>query len=484
MTANTAPSQPQTQKPRWPSLPDLVGEIKNGERSVVSLVQECFTRAAQVQDYNAVLELSQEAMVRAEYLDRLIAEGKTEGALLGVPFLVKDNFLTHATRTTAASKILETFESPYQATAIENLEEAGAIMLGKTNLDEFAHGSSTENSAFGPTKNPHDATRVPGGSSGGSAAAVALGIAPFALGTDTGGSIRLPASFCGTVGYKPTYGLVSRFGVIAMASSMDVIGPFTTNVADTGYVLDVLAGDDPYDATTISREDDYCVNTPADVSKLKIGIVKEHMGENISDAMRDHTQQKIDALKDAGATVEEVDLPNDAVSLETYYIIMPSEVSSNLARYDGIKYGYRSDTAQNLYDTYLQSRGEGFGAEPTRRIITGTYALSSGYQDAYYKKAQKVRTLLRRDYANVFNDYDVLIGPMAPTTAFKLGEKREPVQMYKSDDLAISANLAGIPAISIPGGEIEGLPFGLQLQAPSGHDKRLLEIAAAVKEVV
>lgn len=468
----------------WPALPELVRQIKSGERSAVSLVRQCQDRAHEVEDYNAVLELNQAAMARAEHIDARIAEGSTDGDLLGVPFLAKDNFLTHQTKTTAASHMLETFQAPYQATAINRLEAAGAILLGKANLDEFAHGSSTENSAYGPTKNPYDMTRVAGGSSGGSAAAVALDVAPFALGTDTGGSIRLPASFCGTVGYKPSYGLVSRYGVIAMASSMDVIGPIAASVADTGYVLDTLAGADPYDATTRDREDSYIVEGSADLSGLNVGIVKEHMGEHVSDQIREHIQQKIDRLRQAGARVEEVELPNDAVSLAVYYIIVPAEISSNLARYDGIKYGHRAESARNLSDTYVQSRSEGFGEEPTRRILTGTYALSSGYQDAYYKKAQQIRTLLRQDYETAFATYDVLMGPMSPTTAFSIGEKRTPLQMYQSDDLAISANLAGIPAINIPAGYIDGLPAGLHAQAPAGQDKRLLEIAAAVEEAL
>lgn len=484
MSADTSVSETSTQLPVWPDLPELVTEIKTGKRSAVSLAQECLDRAREAEDYHAILEIADHVLERAEHIDDLVSKGKTEGALLGVPFLAKDNFLTHETKTTAASHMLESFESVYQATAIQKLEEAGAIMLGKTNLDEFAHGSSTEHSAFGPTKNPYDLTRVPGGSSGGSAAAVALDITPFSLGTDTGGSIRLPASWCGTVGYKPTYGLVSRYGVIAMASSADVIGPITRSVGDAGYVLDVLAGSDPRDGTTIDRGETYQVDRPADISRLKIGVIREHMGDNISDDMRSHTREKIDALKAAGADIEEMDLPHDSVSLAMYYIIVPAEISSNLARYDGIKYGYSSQSARTLHETYVQSRGDGFGDEPTRRILTGTYVLSSGYQDAYYKKAQRVRTLLRQDYDDAFQTYDALIGPMAPMTAFKLGEKRDPVEMYKSDDLSISANLAGIPAISIPAGTIDGLPFGLQLQAPSGEDKRLLAMAAAVEEAL
>ncbi len=471
---------------RWPALSQLTEEIKTGQRKAVDVVDACIKRAEATQDHHTILELDADAArERAEHIDELVAAGETEGALLGVPFLAKDNFLTAGdTKTSAASHMLETFQSPYQATAVEKLESAGAIMLGKTNLDEFAHGSSTENSAFGPTKNPVDLERVPGGSSGGSAAAVALDVVPFALGTDTGGSIRLPASFCGTVGYKPTYGLVSRYGVIAMASSTDVIGPLTRSTHDAGYVLDVLAGRDGRDGTTIDREETYHIGEPADLSGLNVGVIKEHMGENVGQDMRTAVRDKMNALEQAGAQVAEVELPRDSVALAIYYIIVPAEISSNLARYDGIKYGHHAQSADSLHETYLQSRGEGFGDEPVRRILTGTYVLSSGYQDAYYKKAQKVRTLLRQDYEDVFGTYDVLVGPTSPTTAFKLGEKSDPVDMYQSDDLAISANLAGIPSVSIPAGDIEGLPFGLQLQAPAGQDKRLLDIAAAVEEVI
>lgn len=468
----------------WPPIEQLVEEIKSGKRSAVDLTKECLERIEEKKDYNSVIETNQQAIIRAEEIDSRVAGGNTEGDLLGIPYLVKDNILNSYTANTAASNFLGDFHSPYQSTAVERLEEAGAILLGTANMDEFGHGSSTENSFFGPTKNPHDKTRVAGGSSGGSAAAVALGLTPFTLGTDTGGSIRLPASFCGAVGYKPTYGLVSRYGVIAMASSMDVIGPLAMSVADSAQVLNVIAGDDPNDATTISREDDYRINNGVDLSSLKIGLVKEHMGEHVDEVVRENTWQKIEILRDAGATVDEVDLPNDEISLAIYYIIMPSEISSNLARYDGIKYGRSAEDAKSLLDTYLLSRAQGFGQEPTRRILTGTYALSSGYQDAYYKKAQKTRTLLRQDYDNLFKTYDVLIGPTAPTVAFRMGEKPEPVQMYLMDDMTISANLAGVPAVTVPSGNIDGVPFGMHFQAPSGQDKRLLEVASAVEEVL
>lgn len=466
------------------SIIETVEQVKAGQISAVSLVQDSLQKIAKNQSYNSVLDINERALLQAEEIDARIAEGDTGGDLLGIPYLSKDNIITQDMKTTAASRILENFRAPFEASVIGRLEAAGAICVGKTNLDEFGHGSSTENSAYGVTKNPYDPQRTPGGSSGGSAAAVALGLVPFALGTDTGGSIRLPASFCGTVGYKPTYGLVSRYGVIAMASSCDVVGPLARDVADTAYVLNVIAGHDPLDATTIERDRDYTLKTPADLEGLKVGLIKEHVGENLAAPLREKVLRHVENLKARGAKVEEVSLSADAVSLAIYYIIVPAEISSNLARYDGVKYGQSFPLAKDLTETYMQTRGQGFGDEPIRRILTGTYVLSSGYQDEFYKRAQKARTLLRRDYEKVFKKYDALIGPTAPTTAFKFGDKRDPLEMYLSDDMTISANLAGVPAISIPAGEIDGLPFGLHLQAPQGQDKRLLEIAAAVEEVV
>lgn len=444
-------------------------------------MQECLGRAAETEDYHVILELNQAALGRAREIDADVQNGTATGDLLGVPFLVKDNFLTYDTATTAASKFIEEFHSPYQATAVDKLEEAGAILLGKVNLDEFAHGSSTENSAFGPTKNPHDKTRVPGGSSGGSAAAVALDIVPLALGTDTGGSIRLPASFCGVVGLKPTYGLVSRYGVIAMASSTDTIGPITSNVRDSAYVLDIMAGPDPCDSTTIERKSTYRLDTDRPLKGMRLGLIKEHRNYDAEVAVRERLDETLATLEQAGATVEEVSLPTDHLALAVYYILVPAEISSNLARFDGIKYGASEPTAQNLLETYTKSRGQGFGDEPTRRILTGTYVLSSGYQDAYYKQAQSVRTLLRTEYETALEGVDALIGPTAPTVAFPFGGKADPLHMYLTDVATISANLTGAPAISLPAGEVNGLPVGVQLMAGQGQDKKLLEIAAAVE---
>lgn len=468
----------------WPSIAELVEEIKSGKRSVEDTVREAMERAEEAEDYHALLELNQAALDQAKETDHRISKGETNGDLLGIPFVAKDNFLTKGTKTTAASKMLADFEAPYQSTAIEKLEAEGAILLGKANLDEFAHGSSTENSAFGATKNPKNTDKVPGGSSGGSAAAVAACIVPFALGTDTGGSIRLPASFTGVVGYKPTYGLVSRYGVVAMASSTDVIGPLTANVADSAYVLDVMAGKDPSDSTTIDREDSYKVNGSANLKGLKVGVISEHLSEEVDSNVRQSIETAIDKLESAGAEISYIDLPSNELALAAYYIIVPAEISSNLARYDGVKYGFSDEGAENLLQTYLRSRGQGFGEEPMRRILTGTYVLSSGYQDAYYKQAQKIRTSITQEYEKTFESVDVLLGPTAATTAFDIGEKHDPLSMYMIDAMTIAVNLAGIPAVSLPSAHAGDMPIGLQLQAPQRRDKDLLQIAASVEEVV
>ncbi len=467
----------------WDAVATIAEQVRQGKVSATSLVEQSFARANEADEYHALLEMNEHALVRARAIDAGIAKGDNEGRLLGVPFIVKDNFLTHHTKTTAASKFLENFQAPYQASAIEKLEAEGAIMVGKANLDEFAHGSSTENSAYGPTKNPHDPSRVPGGSSGGSAAAVALDIAPFALGTDTGGSIRLPASFCGVVGYKPTYGLVSRFGVIAMASSTDVVGPLTRNVADSGYILDIMAGQDSMDSTTIAREKSYHPEQ-VDLKGLRVGVIAEHMSDGVDASVRDSIDDAIDKLKQAGAKVSEVHLNLSKLALAAYYVIVPAEISSNLARYDGVKYGKSADTADDLLSTYLQSRGLGFGEEPLRRILAGTFVLSSGYQDAYYKQAQKVRTQISDEYADVFSEVDILIGPTAPTPAFELATKQDPLAMYLSDAMTIATNLAGLPAVSIPARAVGDLPVGLHIQAAQRQDKKLLDIAASIEEIL
>ncbi|MEK7621183.1 MAG: Asp-tRNA(Asn)/Glu-tRNA(Gln) amidotransferase subunit GatA [Patescibacteria group bacterium] len=462
------------------NIQQIVDAVMNGSSTAKQQVQDAIKKAEDKKDYNAVLSLTSErALKRADEIDQKIKNGEKVGKLAGVPFIAKDNFLTFGAPTTAASKILGNFKTPIQATAIEKLELEGAICIGKANLDAFAHGGSTENSAYGPTKNAVDQTRVAGGSSGGSAVAVALGIVPFTLGSDTGGSIRQPASFNGVVGVKPTYGTVSRFGVVAMASSTDVIGPITKNIADAELVMDVLAGKDEYDATTLPN---FFKPRIGEVKKQKIGIVKELMGEGVEPEVLKVTNDYIDKLRSAGHMLEEVSLPLAPMCLAMYYIIVPAEVSSNLARYDGVRYGVRSD-ASDLAELYGRSRDEGFEAENKRRILIGSYVLSSGYYDAYYNKAAKARTLLVQQFDALFKKYDVLIGPVTPTVAFKLGENTdEPLKMYMTDVMTTPANLAGVPAISVPAGNTsDGLPVGVQLIGPMKSDADLLALAKSME---
>lgn len=474
---------------QWLAIADIAAKVQAGELRAADLVNQALETIASKADYQAIIaSLEKPALARAKQIDEAVASGQKVGKLAGVPFIAKDNFLVFGADTTAASNILKGFEAPYQSTAINRLEAAGAICVAKANLDAFAHGSSTENSDFMTTKNPHDKTRVPGGSSGGSAAAVILDMAPFALGTDTGGSIRLPASFCGAVGYKPTYGLVSRSGVVAMASSTDVIGPITRNTADAALVLDVMAGRDELDSTTIERDqkvyDDF---SDFSLNGQRIGVISEYMDDNLSEAVRQPINQAIEKLKLAGATVKNVSLPSLPLGLACYYILCPAEVSSNLSRYDGQRYGYSDDSAKELFESYTNSRSEGFGQEAKRRIMVGTYVLSSGYYDAYYKKAQTVRTKLINEYEKAFRDYDFLLGPTAPTTAFKIGQNiDDPLQMYLTDIMTVSANLAGVPAISVPAGvsKEDNLPVGLQLIAPQKSDRQLLALANKVEEII
>lgn len=468
----------------WPSIPELVRQIASGKQSVEVLVQLCLERIKATEEFHAVLEINSKALDRAREIDADIKSGKTKGKLLGVPFLAKDNFLTLGTHTTAASKILAPFEPPYQATAIEKLEAEGAIMLAKTNLDAFAHGSSTENSDFGPTKNPFDKSRVAGGSSGGSAAGVALGQAAFALGTDTGGSVRLPASFCGIVGLKPTYGLVSRYGVIAMASSTDVIGPLTRSAADAAYVLDVLAGKDPFDGTTIGRDAASYTKLDNNLKGKTVAVIKEHLAEGVDRRIVERIEAIAKRLSRAGVKITEVSVPVDELALAVYYVIVPAEVSSNLARYDGVKFGYYHASAKTVEELNEQTRAEGFGDEAKRRILTGTFVLSSGYYDAYYKQAQTVRTKLINEYKSAFKKADILLGPTAPTLPFKLGEKQDPLSMYLNDVLTVATDLVGNCAISVPVGNIDGLPVGLQLMADQGEERKLLGFAKGVEELV
>ena len=415
--------------------------------------------------------------------------------LAGVPAAIKDNILIDGTVCTAGSKILKNYISAYDATVIKKLRKAGVTFLGKTNLDEFAMGSSTENSAFGVTKNPHDLTRVPGGSSGGSAAAVAADLAVFALGSDTGGSIRQPASLCGVVGLKPTYGRVSRHGLIALASSLDQIGPITKNVYDSALVLGAISGHDVFDSTTVPSDvPDYTKNLNKDIKGLRIGVPKEffamptgRQGEGLEDEVNQKVQESISKLKNMGCEIVDISLPHAKYALAAYYIIVPCEASANLARLDGIRYGHSSKDAKTLLDTYLESRSEGFGAEPKRRIMLGTYALSSGYYDAYYLKAQKIRALIKNDFDNAFKKVDVIVGPTSPSVAFKIGEKAsDPLSLYLSDIYTVPINLAGIPALSLPcgNGRESNLPVGFQVIGRPFDEETVLRVSYQLEQVL
>lgn len=465
------------------NIVQLVNDIKSGKKSSLAEVKAALDKVASVADYNALLSLTSErALERAEAIDAMITNGQDPGVLAGIPFVAKDNFLAFGAPTTAASMMLAKFDAPLQATAIEKLEAAGAICIGKANLDAFAHGGSTENSAFGPTKNAYDTQRVAGGSSGGSAVVTALDVVPFALGTDTGGSIRQPASFNGVVGVKPTYGTVSRYGVVAMASSTDTIGCFAKTADDAALVMSVMAGRDTRDMTTLP---DFFVPQTDNPKSLKIGLISETMDDSVDGEVKDAVQSYVEKLKSLGHTVDEVSLPLSRQALAMYYIIVPAEVSSNLARYDGIRYGHRADNL-SLAELYGRSRAEGFVTENKRRILIGSYVLSSGFFDAYYQKAQKARTLLINQFSDLFGRYDILISPTAPTPAFGIGDNTsDPVQMYLSDVMTVPASLAGLPAISVPAGaSATGLPIGVQLIGAQRSDALLLALARSVEEVI
>ncbi|GAB7387727.1 Asp-tRNA(Asn)/Glu-tRNA(Gln) amidotransferase subunit GatA [Bacillaceae bacterium] len=467
-------------------LSEVHKELREKKVSVTELVEASLARIREVDGkVKAFLHLDEEGAKRkAKELDEKIAKGEEWGLLFGLPAGIKDNIVTEGVVTTCASKILENYVPVYNATVMDKLNAADAVMVGKTNMDEFAMGGSTENSAFFDTHNPWDLERVPGGSSGGSAAAVAAGEVYFALGSDTGGSIRQPAAYCGVVGLKPTYGLVSRFGLVAFASSLDQIGPITKNVEDAAYVLQAIAGHDPYDSTSANVEiPDYLSALTGDVKGLKIGVPKEYIGEGLDAGVKDRIMEALRVLEKLGATWEEVSLPHTEYNVPTYYLIAPSEASSNLARYDGVRYGVRADNAENLIEMYKESRSKGLGPEVKRRIMLGTYALSSGYYDAYYKKAQQVRTLIKRDFEQLFATYDVIIGPTAPTPAFKLGEQvDDPLTMYLNDIYSIPVNLAGIPAISVPCGFVNGLPVGLQIMGKPFDEPTILRVAHAYEQ--
>ena len=468
---------------QYQSASEIAELVSTGKISAIEILERHLNHIEEYEkDVHAFnLVTIDEARAAAEETDKLIAKGKKVGPLAGVPVAIKDNLCTKGIPTTASSKILEGWKPPYDATVVKKLKEAGATIVGKTNLDEFAMGSSTENSAFGPTRNPHDLTCVPGGSSGGSAAAVAAGFAPIAIGSDTGGSIRQPASLCGVVGVKPTYGGVSRYGLLAFASSLDQVGPFATSVKDAAIVHEVIGGYDPLDSTSIEQAPNSFLDVfDKDISKLKVGVISELMGgiDGITHEVIEQANKAVSVLSDAGAQVEEVSLPAALYCLSAYYLIAPAEASSNLSRYDGVRYGLRID-GTNLNEMNVNTRTEGFGDEVKRRIMLGTYALSAGYYDAYYGKALKVRRLLAENFADLYKNYDVLLSPTSPCTAFKLGEKvSDPMTMYVNDVCTIPSNLVGHPAISIPFGKgQDGMPIGVQILAPPMKEPVMYQVA-------
>jgi len=468
------------------SIRELHDQLVNKERSAVELTQAALDRiqALEPKLHSFLSVTGDRAIEQAKQVDAKVAAGAEIGLLAGIPIGIKDNLCTKGIRTTCGSKILENFVPPYESTVTQKLNEAGAIMVGKTNMDEFAMGSSTESSAYQITANPWDLERVPGGSSGGSAAAVAAEECVVSLGSDTGGSIRQPASFCGVVGMKPTYGRVSRFGLVAYASSLDQIGPFGRSVEDAAILLKEIAGYDPKDSTSLDVPvPDYAANLRTD-RKFRVGIIKETFGEGLDPVVSNAVNQAVEQMKALGAEVKEISCPQFRYGLPTYYIIAPSEASANLARYDGVKYGYRTDHPDNLMTMYTQTRAQGFGAEVKRRIMIGTYALSAGYYDAYYLKAQKVRTLIKQDFERAFEQVDVLVCPTSPTTAVKAGEKTEdPISMYLLDLMTIPVNLAGLPALSLPCGfDGQGLPIGLQMIGNVLQEETLLQAAYAYEQ--
>ncbi len=466
---------------------DIAAAVRSGERSAVDVIDEHLDRIergdATIHAFNHVM--ADQARAGAERIDDAIAGGETVGPLAGVPVAVKDNMCTRGVPTTCSSRILGQWRPPYDATVVSRLAAAGAVIVGKTNLDEFAMGSSTENSAFGPTRNPHDHDRVPGGSSGGSSAAVAAGFVPLSLGSDTGGSIRQPAALCGVVGVKPTFGRVSRYGLIAFASSLDQVGPFAGSVADAAMLTEVLSGHHPLDSTSIPEPVPSLTDElDRGVDGLRVGLVTELLGEGVDEDVVARTREAADALAAAGAEVEEVSLPSTVLGLSAYYLIAPAEASSNLARFDGVRFGTR-DERSTMPETYTATRTAGFGAEVKRRIMLGTYALSAGYYDAYYGKAQRVRTMIIREFEAAYERFDALISPTSPCEAFRFGDKTaDPLTMYRNDVCTVPTNLTGQPAMSVPFGTgDEGLPVGVQVMAPDLGEPMMFRVAAALEEV-
>ncbi len=467
------------------SIRALHQQLVNKERSAVELAQAALERiqALEPRLHSFLQVTADQALAQAAQVDAQIAAGETIGLLAGIPTGVKDNLCTRGIPTTCASRILQNFVPPYESTVTQKLLDAGAVIVGKTNLDEFAMGGSTETSAFQRTANPWDLERVPGGSSGGSAAAVAAGECTVALGSDTGGSIRQPASFCGIVGMKPTYGLVSRYGLVAFASSLDQIGPFSNCVEDTAILLGAIAGHDPQDSTSLKVEiPDYTQFLKPDLKGKKIGVIQETFGDGLDLEVGAAVQAAIQQLEALGAEIQEISCPRFRYGIAAYYIIAPSEASANLARYDGVKYGTRIE-GDNLIEMYTRTRAEGFGAEVKRRIMIGTYALSAGYYDAYYLKAQKVRTLIKQDFEHAFEQVDALVCPTAPSTAFKAGAKSDPLSMYLVDLMTIPVNLAGLPAMSVPCGfDSEGMPIGLQIIGGVLREDTVLQVGYAYEQ--
>ena len=464
------------------SIGDLSEKLRKAEITSKEVVADYLKRIEsldpQIRSYLTVN--ADQALKMAEKADEQLKGSKNLSPLTGIPIAIKDNICTKGVPTTCASKILEHFIPPYDATVIQNLRQAGAILIGKTNMDEFAMGSSTENSGRHPTLNPWGSGRIPGGSSGGSAAAVAADLAAGALGSDTGGSIRQPAAMCGVVGFKPTYGRVSRFGLVAFASSLDQIGPLTKNVADSALLLKAISGYDPMDSTSAQvSTPDFTKSLSGSLQGLKFGIPKEYFIDGLDPEVERSVQESIRVLEKLGANLSEIELPHTPYAVATYYILATAEASSNLARYDGVRYGYRVPKSKGLLEMYMESRQEGFGSEVKRRIMLGTYALSAGYYDAYYRKAQCVRTLIKHDFDQAFKSVDVIVTPTAPTAAFRIGEKtQDPLQMYLSDIFTISVNLAGIPAVSLPCGfSSEGLPIGLQLVGKAFDEESIFRAA-------
>ena len=467
------------------TIRELARELRAGATTPRVLLDEAMAHIGAVDSsVHAYLTLTGELAERqADAATRMLAERPDDASpLCGIPVALKDVLCVEDVETTAASRILKGFRSPYTGTAVQRLFDAGAVCVGKTNCDEFAMGSSNENSAFGPVGNPWDVERVPGGSSGGSAATVAAGSVPYALGSDTGGSIRQPASLSGVVGFKPTYGRVSRYGLIAFASSLDQIGPLTRSVEDAALVYTTIGGHDPRDSTSDPRAlDDPVAAMQAGVKGMRLGVPREYFGAGIDAAVRASVEEALRVLEGLGATLHEVSLPTTDAGLSTYYIIAPAECSSNLARYDGVRFGLRVDDP-SLTEMYMRTRDQGFGAEVKRRVMLGTYALSSGYYDAYYRKAQKVRTVIAEEFTRVFQDVDALVCPTSPTVAFTMGEHDDPLSMYMCDVVTLPVNLAGLPGISVPCGFIDGLPVGLQVIAPRFEDARVFRVAHAYEQ--